>query len=257
MRRKLLEVRKEFEEVLNELETDTNFVFWKKEALGLPLISRDPKVLSSANEQTKSGRKENEDDLKQSIGSVKEGFGEELSEKFETMLIDTEDGERFDGQRSLVDEELVLESPSSGASNSESSDKLKRSDLQINQAFRLENKSTSKQEQRPPEQTIFPGEQSSERQGFLILNSEITNQYDFQHERYPHRVPDSPLPLNSTLKSGSRDEQEMREPVGRDSTSETSLQSDLQGRPHLSEQARLSDTWLTDRSFGKQSVGEG
>lgn len=253
MRRKLLEVRKEFEEVLNELDTGTNFVFWKKEALGLPLISRDPKVLTSVNEQKKSGCKENEDEAKQS-GSVKEEFGVKLfsaDEELETML-NTEDGERVDGERSVADEELVLESPASGVSNSESCDKLKLCDLHMNQAFRLENNTISKQGHRPPEEMICPREQSSEKQRSLILNSEITNQCGFPDERFPHRVPDSPLPLNSTLKSGLRDEQETRESVGRDSTSETSLQSDLQGRPHLRERARLSDTWLTDRSFGKQ-----
>ena len=257
MRRKLQEVRKEFEELFNELETaETNFVSWKKGALGLPLISREPKALNSVKEQTKSGRKENEGDFKQSSGSVEDEFDVKRSENCKTVL-NTEDGERVDGEKNAFDEELVLESPASGASNSESH--TNRSALQVNQAFCLENNRASihlLQEHRPPEKTILPEEQSSEKQRFLILNSEMTSQRDFtDDERYSHRVLDSPLPLNSTLKPESGDEQERRESVTHDSTSETSLQSYLQGRPHLREQARLSDTWLTDRSFGKWSEG--
>ena len=105
------------------------------------------------------------------------------------------------------------------------------------------------------EQAICSREQASERKRLLISKSDTTAQCDCPDERYPHRVPDLPFPLNSTLKSapGSGPEREEVQSVGRESTLESSLQYYLQGRtPHLRDQARLSDTWLTDRSFGKQ-----
>lgn len=252
MRRKLLEVQKEFEEVLNELEEDTNFVCWKTKTLGLPLISSDPKVLNGVNEQKNSDRKGNDNEVKER-GSVKEEFGVKHSEEFETMLsLNTGNREQVNRERSAVDEAPVLERPTSGASNSESYDN--HSDLlQINQDSRLENSSTFRQVHRPREEAICSGEQSSEKQRILIPNSGTTNQCDCPDERCPHRVLDLPFPLNSTLKRESGDEQEKRESVGRESSSETSLQLYLQGgAPHLREQACLSDTWLTDRSFGKQ-----
>ena len=243
MRRKLLEVRKEFEEVLNDLEKDTNFVCWKTKTLGLPLISSDPKVSNGANKENNAHTKENDDEVKQK-DSVEDEFCVKLSGEFETMLntghLNTGNGQQVNGERSAVDDEPVLERPASGASKSESCDN--HSDLlQINQDSHLENSNTFSQE-----------EQGSEKQRFLIPNSDTTL-CDCPGERCPHRVPDLSFPLNSTLKRVSGNEGEIRESIGRESTSETSLQSYSQGgTPHLRDQARLSDTWLTDRSFGKQ-----
>lgn len=258
MRRKLLEVRKEFEDVVNELEKDdTNFVCWKGDALGFPLINPDPKVLNGVNEQKNVGSKENNDDILKHRGSVNEGVVVKLTEDRETTL-KAGHCEQFIGERSAVVEEPILESPASGASNSGSFDYH----YSGNQAFRLENggSSAAMQGHKQQEEMISHGrEQSPEKHRLTSLNTEITSHCpghvqgaDCPGEIRPHRVLDSPIPLNSTMKkSWSRDE-EMKESVGRDSTSETSLHSYLQQGPHLREDARLSDTWLTDRSFGKR-----
>ena len=249
MRRKLLEVRKEFEDVLNDLEKNSNFVSWKTTTLGLPSISSDPKVLHRVDKEKISRTKENDDEVKQR-DSLKDEFS---VKEFETVL-NTEHSEQSNGERSAVDEEPVQERPGSGASNSESFNS--HSDLlQINQESGQENSSTFRQVHSLGEQAICSREQASERKRLLIPKSDTTAQCDCPDERCPHRVPDLPFPLNSTLKSapGSGPEREEIQSVGRESTSESSLQSYLQGRtPHLRDQARLSDTWLTDRSFGKQ-----
>lgn len=247
MRRKLLEVRREFEDVLKNLEKDPNSVCWKKTTLGLPLISSDPKVLHRVDKKKISRTKENNDEVKQR-DSLEDEFGAKLNsvKEFETML-NTERSEEGNGEKSTVDEEPVQEHPGSGASNSESFDSHSNWQ-QINQDSGQENS-------RPGEQAICFGEEGSEKKRLLNPKSDTTAQCDCPDERYPHRVPDLPFPLNSTLKSApeSGPEQKERQSVGRESTLESSLQSYLQGRtPHLKDQARLSDTWLTDRSFGKQ-----
>ena len=254
MRRKLLEVRKEFEDVLNDLEKDTNFACWKTTTLGLPLISSDPKVLHSLNKEKISRTNEYDNEVKRK-DSVEDEFAVKHSDELETMLNKrTGDGKQGNGERSAVDEEPVLERPASGESNSESYDNHKDL-LQINQESDQENSYTFRHVPRPGEQVICPGKRSSQKKILLIPNSNATTQWDCPDETCPHRVPDLPFPLNSTLKSvhvlGA--EQEEKQSIGRESTSETSLHASLQGgTPHLRDQARLSDTWLTDRSFGKQ-----
>lgn len=62
MCRKLLEVWKEFEDVLNDLEKDINFVCWKIIILGFLLISLDFKVLYNVNKE--KILKENDDEVK-------------------------------------------------------------------------------------------------------------------------------------------------------------------------------------------------
>lgn len=252
VRRKLLEVRKEFEDVLNDLEKDTNFVCWKTTTLGLPLISSDPKVLHNVNKEKIS--KENDDEVKEK-DSLEDEFAVKHSEELETMLhVITGHGKQGNGERSVVDEEPVLERPASGASNSKSYDN--HSDLlQINQESGQEDSSTFRHVLRPGEQAICSGERSSEQKRLSIPNSNATTQCDCPDEGCPRRLPDVPFPFNSTLKSvhGSGAERGEGQSVGRESTSETSLHSSLRGgTPHLRDQARLSDTWLTDRSFGKQ-----
>lgn len=249
VRRKLLEVRKEFEDVLNDLEKDTNFVCWKTTTLGLPLISSDPKVLHSVNKEKIS--KENDDEVKEK-DSVEDEFAVKHSEELETMLhVITGHGKQGNGERSVVDEEPVLERPAPGASNSESYDN--HSDLlQINQESGQEDSNTFRHVLRPGEQAICSGERSSEQKRLLIPNSNATTQCHCPDEGCPRRLPDVPFPFNSTLKSvhGSGAERGEGQSVGRESTSETSLHSSLRGgTPHLRDQARLSDTWLTDRSF--------
>ena len=251
MRRKLLEVRKEFEDVLNDLEKGTNFACWKTTTLGLPLISSDPKVFHSINEEKISRTEENDVEDKQK-DSVEDEFAVKHSDELETML-NTGHGEKGNGERSAVEEQPVLERPASGASNSESYDN--HSDLlQINQESGQENSNTFRHVHRPGEQANCSRERSSEKKRFLIPNSNATTQCDCPDERCPHRVPDLPFPLNSTLKRvhGSGAEREERQSVERESTSETSLHLSLQGgTPHLRDQAQLTDTWLTDQSFGK------
>ena len=252
MRRKLLEVRKEFEDVLNDLE-DTNFVCWKTKTLGLPLISSDPKVLHSVNKEKVSRTKDNDDKVKQR-DSLEDEFSVKLTVKeFETML-NTGHSEQGNGERSIVDEEPVLERPASGASNSESFDN--HSDLlQIKQESGQESSNTFRQVHRPGEQAFCSGEQGSGKKRLLIPNSDTTTQSYCPDERCPHTVSELPFPLNSTLKSvhGSGPGQEERQSVGRETTLESSLQSYLQGGTlYLRDQAQLSDTWLTDGSFGKQ-----
>lgn len=252
VRRKLLEVRKEFEDVLSDLEKDENFACWKTTTLGLPLISSDPKVLHSVNKEKISRTKENDDEVKQK-DSVEDEFAVKHSDELEKML-NTGHDEQGNGERSAGDEEPAVECPDSGASNSESYDN--HSDLlKINQESDQQNSNTFRHVPRPGEQAICSEERSSGKRRLLIPNSNASTQCDCPNEGCPHRVPDLPFPLNSTLKSvhGSGAEREERQSIGRESTSETSLYSSLQGgTPHLRDQARLSDTWLTDRSFGKQ-----
>lgn len=235
---------------------------WKTKTLGLPLISSDPKVLSSVSKEKILRTKENDVEVNQR-DSLEDEFGVKLSVKeFETML-NTGHGEPGNGERSAVDEEPVLDRPASGASNFESYDN--HGDLlQINQESGQESSSTFRQVDRPGEQAICSREQGSEKKRLLMPNSDTTTQCDCPDERCSHRVPDLPSPLNSTLKStyGSGAEREERQTVGQESTLQSSLQSYLQGgTPYLRDQTRLSDTWLTDRSFGKQlgrdsSLGE-
>ena len=248
MRRKLLEVRKEFEDVVNELEKDdTNFVCWKGDALGFPLINPDPKVLNGVNEQKNLDSKENNDEILKHRGSVNEGFVVKLTKDRETTL-KAGHCEQVDGERSAVDEKPILESSVSGASNSGSFDYH----YSGNQGFRVENGCTSvaMQGHKLHEEMISPGREQSPREITSHCPGHVQGA-DCPGEIRPRRILDSPIPLNSTMKkSWSRDE-EMKESVGRDSTSETSLHSYLQQGPHLREDAHLSDTWLTDRSFGK------
>lgn len=284
-----------------ELENGTNFVCWKREALGLPLITSDPKVLKNENEQNNSGiNGERDNELKQTDSAKKglifgaklthtkdpetrvipehrkhvEGNGDEgrLLENLTPGASNTESsnsvketlfvvkstkevetavnsihGEQDDGEMREEDEQPLLERPTSEVSDSESFNY---------QGFGLQSRTTSMQGHKPGVETTFSKEQNPEKHNFFIPNGEITTQCDSPDKRFPREVAESPLPLNSTFKHGSQDEREMRRSFGQsDSASEASLQACVPGEPHLREQAILSDTWLTDRSFGKLKLG--
>lgn len=81
--RKLLEVWKEFEDVLNDLEKDVNFVCWKIIILGFLLISLDFKVLYNVNKE--KILKENDDEVKEK-DLLEDEFVVKYFEELEIML---------------------------------------------------------------------------------------------------------------------------------------------------------------------------
>ena len=74
VRKKLQEVRKEFEEVLQELESDVKFVCWKKKDLAMPLVTSDPKLFKSTNDESNLVSRENDNEITRKQGLLKEGL---------------------------------------------------------------------------------------------------------------------------------------------------------------------------------------
>lgn len=287
VRKKLLEVRKEFEEILSELENDTNFVWWKTQVPGLPLMSTDPKGPDKAIEKSNSGLDGESDDESKRTYLITEGSGssdvddncegdpliknpvpqdssfERLNSASETYLkISTAElegktmvdansrlKEHDDGERYDADEGLLPERPIPGASNPESVNCS--SELHINYVFGLQNGTTSLQVEKPDTEASLFGGQNLERQNLFNANAELNFQHGSPVET-SHHIREPHFPLNSTVNPGWQNEQEMRRSFGPpDSASEASLREYVSRTPHLREQALLSDTWLTDKSFGE------
>ena len=246
MRKRLLKVRKEFEEVFAELEKSAEFVRWKKEGFGRPLISSDPKVLNDVNEKTKLASRENGNEATRSRGRIKEGFcnGELSSDADQNEDGFCSDTEKYSlGNRNFNVAGLQREKVDEG----------RISDYE-DPIFLADNGTNSLQGQKQKEEQTFPGKKSQQKLISLGLSAEMTN-CECGDDKCPHKLSNptcSSFPLSSTLRDTSIDEQEIKETVGHDSKSETSLQGYVYKRLHLRDQAILSDSWLTDRSFGKQ-----
>ncbi|RMX47672.1 hypothetical protein pdam_00013628, partial [Pocillopora damicornis] len=226
VRKKLLEVRKEFEEILSELENDTNFVWWKTQVPGLPLMSTDPKGLDKAIEKSNSGLDGESDDESKRTYLIKEGSGSS----------DVDDN---------CEGDPLIKNPVPQDSSFERLNSASETYLKISTA-ELEGKTMV---EKPDTEASLFGGQNLERQNLFNANAELTFQHGSpvetsRHIREPH------FPLNSTVNPGWQNEQEMRRSFGPpDSASEASLREYVSRTPHLREQALLSDTWLTDKSF--------
>lgn len=276
-RRKLLEVRKEFEEVLKELERKSRFVHWKREGFGLPLIISDSEVLNDTNGETNLVSREISDETERNRGLVKRGFGDTRAngEAVCTTTVQNECSsdtrmycsrvrnlnvselhvEQVDGERSTDFEHSLPERTSNTGLEGYDNGELQQMQ---NQGFLLENGNKSKQGKNKKDETTSPWEQSPEKLASLGVNDGQT-QCDCQDDKCPHKISEfscSAFPLSSTLKHTSSNEPEMKETVGYHSSSETSLQGYVHSRLHLRDQAHLSDSWMSDRSFGKLMVSQ-
>ena len=257
-RKKLLKVRKEFEEVFSELERDYKLVCWKRKGFGLPLITSDPLMLNGASEETNLSTRQNGDGQK----TTNEGFdfrgGELLSNAAKDGAnSDTEQyslvsgnlnhytlrREQDDKERNADDEVPWPERPF----NSERYDE----DLLQNQGFLPQ--AVQRQEQKG--ERNFLREKSSERLEPSDLTTEGTD--GGGDDKYAHKISEfscSASPLSSTLKYTTSDECEMKRKAEHDNTSGTLLPQHMLGKLHLRDQALLSESWMTDRSFGKQLI---
>ena len=266
-RKKMLKVRKEYEEVFEELEKSAKFVLWKKEGFGLPLISSRPKVLNDVNEKTKLASRENGDErcTSRSRGRIKKAFcnGELLSDADVSQDGFSSDTEKYSlGNRNFnvaglhrekVDEEIILDYEDPMLERTAISERYDE-DLQQNHGFLADNGTKSSEGQKQKEEKTFPEEKSQQKLTSLRLTAEMTN-CDCGDDKCPHKLsnpPCSSLPLSSTPRDTPIDEQEIKETAGHDSKYDMSLQGSVHKRLHLRDQAILSDSWLTDRSFGKQ-----
>jgi len=262
VRKKLLKVRKEFEEVFAELEKSAEFVRWKKEGFGRPLISSDSKVLNDVIEKTKLASRENGNEATRSRGRIKEGFcnGELSSDADQNEDGFSSDTEKYSlGNRNFNVAGLQREKVDEGRISDYEDPILERTaiserygeDLQQNHGFLADNGTNSLQGQKQKEEQTFPGKKSQQKLISLGLSAEMRN-CECGDDKCPHKLsnpPCSSFPLSSTLRDTSIDEQEIKETVGHDSKSETSLQGYVYKRLHLRDQAILSDSWLTDGSF--------
>lgn len=108
----------------------------------------------------------------------------------------------------------------------------------------------------PKDQVISSTEGNPERIRYL---TEVVH-LETSDDKQPHKCPDiSPqhFPLNSTPRLVSSDGQEMIEISGSEETSGIAVpmtRSQTHAKRHLHDQALLSDSWMTNKSFGMLEV---
>lgn len=250
-RKKLLKVRKEFEEVFSELERDYKLVCWKRKGFGLPLITADPLMLNGASEETNLSSRQNGEGFHFGSGELlsnaaKDGDNSDTKQYF-LASGNLNHGklcrEQDDKERNADDEVPWPERPF----NSERYDE----DLLQNQDFLPQ--AVQRQEQKG--ERNFLREKSSESLGPSDLTTEGAD--GGGDDKYAHKISEfscSTSPLSSTLKHTTSDERKMKEKAEHDNTSGTLLPQHMLGKLHLRDQALLSESWMTDRSFGKQLI---
>lgn len=228
-------------------------VFWRREGLGLPLIISDPDKLSGANENTNLTYRESSHDKvsKQDVllkGGLIIGNGELLSNATEDGYASNTDTTRHphcrgdvnlaDVDRKQHDEEFPLRK---GTFDS------KRYDDEL-----LLNQGDFVQREEQNDEKTFLGEEGSERLSNSGINAEVLIPSVSKDDKCPYKaykVPEFPcssLPLSSTLEHTSSEEQGIKEKAGH-----AGVPANMSGKVHLRDQAILSESWMTDKSFGK------
>ena len=260
-RKKLLEVRKEFDEVFRELERDSKLVCWKGRGFGLPLITADPLMLADANEETNLSTRQNGDGQK----TRKEGFNFDV-DVGELLSNAEKNGDNSDTEQcSLASGNLNIGTlcREQGDKESNEDDEVhwpKRpfnserhgEDLLQNECFLPHDQALQRQENKGERNLLR--QKSSEMLRPSDLTAEVTDT-DSGNDKYPHKISEfssSASALSSTLKHMTTDECEMKENAGHDNASGILLPQHMFGKLHLRDQALLSESWMTDRSFGKK-----
>ena len=234
-------------------------VCWKTEGLGLPLIISDPDKLSGANEKTNlSDRESGHDKIPKQDVLLKEGLiignGELLSNTTKvgyTCNADTtrhshsrEDINLVGVHREQLDEDFPL---------------LKRTfdseryddELPQNQGGFVQIGTASLLREEQNNERTFLGEEGSERLSNSGVNAEVIPSVS-KGDKCPYKaykVPEFPCSASSpssTLKRTSSEKQGIKEKAGH-----AVVPANMPGRLHLRDQALLSESWMTDRSFGK------
>lgn len=245
VRKKLQEVRKEFEEVLQELESDVKFVCWKKKGLAIPLVTSDPKLLKSTNDESNVVSRENDNEITRKEGwrscsNVDETGGHSLGNEILNEL----HTDQVENQEIIDHEGTILERTSRSARCD--------NDFRKNLEFLPENEVVemeSGSEKRP-----HPAEKSLERQENLGGHEEFEERgYDFGADRLPQErtlYSSSDIPLNGAINPLLSSNQEVKRKEHNNGSKASPM--DLgQRRSYLRDQALLSESWMSDRSFGK------
>ncbi|CAH3027268.1 unnamed protein product [Porites evermanni] len=243
VRKKLQEVRKEFKEVLQELESDVKFVCWKKKGLAMPLVTSDPKLFKSTNDESNVVSRENDNEITRKEGwrscsNVDETGGHSLGNEILNEL----HTDQVENQEIIDHEGTILERTSRSARCD--------NDFRKNLEFLPENEVVemeSGSEKRP-----HPAEKSLERQENLGGHEEFEERgYDFGADRLPQErtlYSSSDIPLNGAINPLLSSNQEVKRKEHNNGSKASPM--DLgQRRSYLRDQALLSESWMSDRSF--------
>ena len=250
VRKKLQEVRKEFEEVLQELESDVKFVCWKKKALAMPLVTSDPKLFKSTNDESDLVSRENDNEITRKQGLLKEGFrscsnvdetgghslGNEILNELHTDQVEKQEN---------IDHEVTIPERTSRSARCDDDFRKNLQFLSENEVVEMESGS----ERRP-----HPTKKSLERQENLAGHEGLEERgSDFGADRLPQeRTLDSSsdIPLNGAINPLLSSNQEVKGKEHNNGSKASPM--DLgQRRSYLRDQALLSESWMSDRSFGK------
>lgn len=253
VRKKLQKVREEFEEVLQELERDVKFVCWKKKGLLMPLVTSDPKLFKSTNDESNVVSRENDNEITRKQGLLKEGLRscskveETGGHSLENEMLKELHTDQVKKQEIIDNEGTILERTSSSPRSARCDD-----DFRKNLEFLPENEVVEMEKGR--EQRPHPAEKSLERRENLGDHEEFEERRsDFGADRLPQErtlYSSSDFPLNGTMNPLLSSNQEVKKKEHSNGSKASPM--DLgQRRSYLRDHALLSDSWMSDRSFGK------
>ena len=242
VRKKLQEVRKEFEEVLHELESDVKYVCWKKKGLATPLVTSDPKLFKSTNDESNVVSRENGNEITRKEGLLKEGLrscsnvGNEILNELHTDQVEKEQ---------IVDHEVTILERTSRSARCDDDFRKNLEFLPENEVVEMESGS----ERRP-----HPSEKRLERRENLGGHEEFEERgSDFGADRLPQErtlYSSSDIPLHGAINPQLSSNQEV-DGKEHNNGSKASPMDLGQRRSYLRDQALLSESWMSDRSFGK------
>lgn len=258
VRKKLQEVRKEFEEVLQELESDVKFVCWKKKDLAMPLVTSDPKLFKSTNDESNLVSRENDNEITRKQGLLKEGLrscsnvdetgGHSLgNEILNELHIDQVEKEE------IIDHDGTIPERTSRSARCDDDFRKNLEFLPENEVVEMEvTEMESGSEKRP-----HPAEKRLERREDLGGHEEFEERgYDLGADRLPQErtlYSSSDIPLNGAINPLLSSNEELKGKEHNNGSKASPM--DLgQRRSYLRDQALLSDSWMSDRSFGKLTI---
>ncbi|XP_068737392.1 IQ domain-containing protein C-like isoform X3 [Montipora capricornis] len=260
-RKKLLQVRKEFEEVLKDLERDAKVVQWKKNCIGLPLVTSKTRFSNPENETTSlsiPGDGEDEKTQKKDLEADEvfsdgKHFSRNIAEhgftnpENEGQPIENENVKFSRMHREQDDEEINVDKDCPLPATTLNFERCHVQDSHRNQ-LDFPQITIDYQREREPEDPVIPSkERNPENNRSLSKVMHLDKSGGKQFQTFPE-FPSPDFPLSGTPRHTSSDEQKIKENSGYDITSETDTPV-TRNVPHLQTQAILSESWMTDKSF--------
>lgn len=260
-RKKLLEVRKEFEGIFEDLQSDAEIMRWERNwfVIGRPLISTNRSISKDENDWRK---------LKSFSGNVNDGilkkedktgnkgsdaerisndvFEGEFKNPRETRTNDDENvelsGFRMDDNIEIGKDDVLLP---------ERTPISEKCDQGLNQNEEdFPHGGNPQSPGHPKDQVISSTERDPDRMRYLTEIERLEPSDDKQ----PHKCSDvssQHFPFSSTPRLVSSDGQEIKNSGSRETSGIAApmTRSQTQARHYLHDQALLSDSWMTDKSF--------